>query len=207
MIPGSGRSPREGHGNPVQYSCLENPRDGEAWWAAVYGVAHTPCVGRQSPNHWTAREAPVDTGGFFTTITTCDALAPMAVTQTKRLTLAWGDPRPYRTGTNPHILGVRPQMAPVYRGWVIMPTSLGIKEGMPGTHTCISALPSCKAIVLHGVKGAPAGVAGDRSSALMAAPSSLPSAHASMGEKALSFIQEASLPPAALKSPAPPALS
>ena len=80
--------------------------------------------------------SPALAGGFFTTITTCDALAPMAVTQTKRLTLAWGDPRPYRTGTNPHILGVRPQMAPVYRGWVIMPTSLGIKEGMPGTHTC-----------------------------------------------------------------------
>ena len=29
----------EGNGNPVQYSCLENPRDGGAWWAAVYGVA------------------------------------------------------------------------------------------------------------------------------------------------------------------------
>ena len=29
----------EGNGNPLQYSCLENPRDGEAWWAAVYGVA------------------------------------------------------------------------------------------------------------------------------------------------------------------------
>ena len=29
----------EGNGNPLQYSCLENPRDGEAWWAAVHGVA------------------------------------------------------------------------------------------------------------------------------------------------------------------------
>ena len=29
----------EGNGTPLQYSCLENPRDGEAWWAAVYGVA------------------------------------------------------------------------------------------------------------------------------------------------------------------------
>ena len=28
----------EGNGNPLQYSCLENPRDGTAWWAAVYGV-------------------------------------------------------------------------------------------------------------------------------------------------------------------------
>ena len=30
-VPGSGRSPGEGNGNPLQYSCLENPMDGEAW--------------------------------------------------------------------------------------------------------------------------------------------------------------------------------
>ena len=35
------RSPGEGHGNPLQCSCLENPRDGGAWWAAVYGVAQS----------------------------------------------------------------------------------------------------------------------------------------------------------------------
>ena len=39
LIPGSGRSPGEGNGNPLQYSCLENPMDGGAWWAAVHGVA------------------------------------------------------------------------------------------------------------------------------------------------------------------------
>ena len=38
-IPGSGRSPGEGNGNPLQYSCLENPMDGEACWATVQGVA------------------------------------------------------------------------------------------------------------------------------------------------------------------------
>ena len=37
-IPGSGRSPGEGNGNPLQYSCLENPMDGGAWWAIVHGV-------------------------------------------------------------------------------------------------------------------------------------------------------------------------
>ena len=31
----------EGNGNPLQHSCLENPRDGRAWWAAVYGVAQS----------------------------------------------------------------------------------------------------------------------------------------------------------------------
>ena len=36
-IPGLGRSPGEGNGNPLQYSCLENPVDGGAWWATVHG--------------------------------------------------------------------------------------------------------------------------------------------------------------------------
>ena len=40
-ILGSGRSPGGGHGNPLQYSCLENPMDQGAWWAAVYGVAQS----------------------------------------------------------------------------------------------------------------------------------------------------------------------
>ena len=31
----------EGDGNPLQYSCLENPRDGGAWWAPIYGVAQS----------------------------------------------------------------------------------------------------------------------------------------------------------------------
>ena len=38
-IPGSGRSPEGGHGNPLQYSCLENPMDRGAWWATVHRVA------------------------------------------------------------------------------------------------------------------------------------------------------------------------
>ena len=39
LIPASGRSPGEGNGNPLQYSCLENPKEGGAWWATVHGVA------------------------------------------------------------------------------------------------------------------------------------------------------------------------
>ena len=35
---GSGRSPVVGHGNPLQYSCLENPKDRGAWWATVHRV-------------------------------------------------------------------------------------------------------------------------------------------------------------------------
>ena len=37
-IPGSGKSPGEGHRNPLQYACLENPMDREAWQAPVHGV-------------------------------------------------------------------------------------------------------------------------------------------------------------------------
>ena len=38
LIPGSGRSPGEGNGNPLQFPCQENPMDGGAWWAIVHGV-------------------------------------------------------------------------------------------------------------------------------------------------------------------------
>ena len=37
-IPGSGRSPGEGNGNPLQYYCLENPTDRRTWQAIIYGV-------------------------------------------------------------------------------------------------------------------------------------------------------------------------
>ena len=39
LIPGSGRYPGEGNGNPLQYSCLENSMDTGAWWAIVHKVA------------------------------------------------------------------------------------------------------------------------------------------------------------------------
>ena len=38
LIPGLGRSPGEGNGYPLLYSCLENPMDRGAWWATVHGV-------------------------------------------------------------------------------------------------------------------------------------------------------------------------
>ena len=41
LIPGLGRFPGEGHGNPLQYFCLENPMDRRAWWATVHGVTQS----------------------------------------------------------------------------------------------------------------------------------------------------------------------
>ena len=39
LIPGLGRAPGGGHGNPLQYSCLDNPTDRRVWWSTVYWVA------------------------------------------------------------------------------------------------------------------------------------------------------------------------
>ena len=61
-IPGSERSPGEGNGNPLQYSCLEDPMDGGAWQATVHGilqarivewVAIPPFRGSSQPRNWT----------------------------------------------------------------------------------------------------------------------------------------------------------
>ena len=54
LIPGSGRSPREGNGNPLQYFCLGNPMEGGAWWAIAHGVArvgHDLATKPPSNNH------------------------------------------------------------------------------------------------------------------------------------------------------------
>ena len=51
LIPGSGRSPGEGHGNPLQYSCLENPMVRGAWWATVHGVAKSQTQLKQLSMH------------------------------------------------------------------------------------------------------------------------------------------------------------
>ena len=46
LIPALGRSPGEGNGNPLQYSCLENSMDGGAWWATVHGVGESDMTDR-----------------------------------------------------------------------------------------------------------------------------------------------------------------
>ena len=44
-IPGLGRSPGEGNGNPLRYSCLENPKDRGAWWATLHEVTESDTTG------------------------------------------------------------------------------------------------------------------------------------------------------------------
>ena len=50
-IPGLGRSPGEGNGNPLQYSCLGNPMDRGAWWATVHGVTKESDTGKNQSTH------------------------------------------------------------------------------------------------------------------------------------------------------------
>ena len=57
LIPGSGRSPGEGNGDPFQYSCLANPMDRGTWWARVHGVAKSRTQLREEQQNSTATRA------------------------------------------------------------------------------------------------------------------------------------------------------
>ena len=51
-IPGSGRSPGEGNGNPFQYFYLEDPMDRGSWWAIVHGVAESDMIEQLTLSHF-----------------------------------------------------------------------------------------------------------------------------------------------------------
>ena len=63
-ILGSGSSPEGEGGNPFQYSCLENSRDGGAWWTTVHGVAKSQTSLKQLSTHTAGRMKKIDTAGW-----------------------------------------------------------------------------------------------------------------------------------------------
>ena len=66
LIPGPGRSPRAGNGNPLQYSCLENPMDRGAWQPTVHGVikSWTPLSAEHAHRHHSEMR-PSITAAFY----------------------------------------------------------------------------------------------------------------------------------------------
>ena len=65
----------EGNGNPLQYSCLENPRDGGAWWAAIYGVAQSQTQLKRLSNSSSIRiNSMLSYSEYSWTIATCNKL-------------------------------------------------------------------------------------------------------------------------------------
>ena len=71
-VPGLGRSSGEGNGNPLQSSCLENPRDGGDWWAAIYGVAQSRTLLKRlsssSSSQYSCLENPMDSAAWWATV-------------------------------------------------------------------------------------------------------------------------------------------
>ena len=85
----------EENGNPLQYSCLENPRDGAAWWAAVYGVTQS-----RTRLKWLSNSRIA--GGFFTNWAIREAQGAEPGTNPNALT-----PRPWTWEHCPVISGLR----------------------------------------------------------------------------------------------------
>ena len=96
-IPRLGRSPGEGNGNPLQYSCLENPRDGGAWWAAIYRVAQS----------WTRLNWLSSSSKGLTGVSRAKIKNVPAVWETRVGSLGWEDPLEKEMATHCSILAWR----------------------------------------------------------------------------------------------------
>ena len=124
-IPGMGRSPGGGHGNPLQYSCLENPMDRGAWRATVHGVAQSWTRLKQLSRHAHSR-------------TIHSMLKPVGPCCSRReqeqttVFLAWG---PVRRGVCPGV-GLERWLRCFAASWVLF-----YAGGMRGTRLLLQAPP------------------------------------------------------------------
>ena len=71
-IPGSGRCPGGGHGNPLQYSCLENPMDRSVWWAIVFRVAKSQARLKQLSSSSNSLPGQADSADLQVTLRTTE---------------------------------------------------------------------------------------------------------------------------------------
>ena len=129
----------EGNGNPLQYSCLENPRDGGAWWASIYGVTQSwtqlkqlssssymldmPTLG-SDPMKWSPLAGLKTTGAYQRVVRNWDSTLKehayrLAYSQSQcwgsRLKIAWGSPHAKATpehSPHPHWAPVAVPLAP-----------------------------------------------------------------------------------------------
>ena len=82
LIPGLGRSPGGGNGNPFQYSCLENSMDRGTWWATVYGVAQSQTW---FSTFWFSSVQSLSLVQLFTTSWTAASQASLPITNSRSL--------------------------------------------------------------------------------------------------------------------------
>ena len=97
----------EGNGNPLQCSCLENPRDGGAWWAAIYGVAQV-----RTRLKWLSSSSSITEDcklllSMYHVRCICLVKNPPAMQETWVWSLGWGDPLEESMATHSSILAWR----------------------------------------------------------------------------------------------------
>ena len=136
--------PGEGNGNPLQCSCLENPRDGGAWWAAVYGVAQSRTrLKRLSSSKGQRKKVKVKVAQSCLTLCDCVDYTVHGILQAR--ILEWvavpfsrGSSQPRSPAFQADSLPAEPQGSPRILKWIAYPFSRG--SSRPKNRTRVSCI-------------------------------------------------------------------